>query len=243
MLYLYDTILYYPLLNTLVFFYNTIAFEDFGLAIIFLTILTRIILFPIFHKSARHQTVMQSIQPKIQKVQKEQKDKTKQAEEIMKVYKEHNINPFSGFLFLLVQMPILIALYQIFLSSSGPNFFDGLYGFVVKPEAFQPVFAGLINLSERSILIVGLAALAQYIQAKLALVKKNESEDASQAEKMGRKMVYVGPIITLVIFYNFPAAVSLYWATSSVFGIFQQVIINKQLIKDGKLGTVDQKNN
>ncbi|MDP2668875.1 MAG: YidC/Oxa1 family membrane protein insertase [bacterium] len=241
MIFLYDAIIHQPLLNALVFFYNTVAFEDFGVAIIFLTILVRIVLFPIFHKSARHQTVMQRIQPKIQQVQKDHKDKAKQAEEMMKVYKEHNINPFSGFLFLLVQMPILIALYKIFIGVSDADFFDGLYSFVARPEFFQPLFADLINLSERSIVIVGLAALAQYFQGKLSLSAKSHDSAASQAEKIGRKMVYIGPILTIAIFYNFPAAVSLYWATSSVFGIFQQIIINKKL-QHGELGTVNQKN-
>src|SRR3989344_1229472 len=110
MIEIYNSLIYQPILNILVFFYKTIAFYDFGLAIIFCTIFIRIILYPVFHKSAKHQSVMQKIQPKLEKVRELHKDdKEKQMKATMDLYKEHNINPFSGILLLLVQLPVLIA--------------------------------------------------------------------------------------------------------------------------------------
>src|SRR3989344_8878862 len=123
MTYFYDHIIYYPILNALVFLYNTIAFHDLGIAIILLTILVRVILYPLFHKSARHQAISQRLQPEVKKLQELHKhDKKKQTEAIMELHKEHGINPFSGFLLLLVQLPILIALYQILSASMKPEF-------------------------------------------------------------------------------------------------------------------------
>ncbi|MEK9180484.1 MAG: YidC/Oxa1 family membrane protein insertase [Patescibacteria group bacterium] len=238
--FLYNEILNRPLLNLLVFLYNTVAFEDLGLAIIILTIIVRLILYPLFHKGAKHQMVMQRLQPKVKKIQDEHKaNKEKQAEAMLHLYREHNVNPFSGFFILLVQLPILIALYRIFLNTLKPEFLDSLYPFVARPEVIHNTLFGLINLGESSILIVSLAALAQYFQGKLALWKKGEKPQTTQ-EKMAHNMVFVGPIITVVIFFNFPAAVALYWAATSLFSVFQQIIINRQLKNDGKF---DQKNN
>lgn len=227
MSFIYQTIIYKPLLNALVFLYNSVG--DLGLAIILLTILIRIILFPLFHKSAVHQKKMQKIQPRIKTAQEKHKnDKAKQTEEILSIYKEENLNPFSGFLLILVQLPILIALYHIFLRIFKPEIFSGLYSFIARPESLNTSFLGLINLAENSILMVVLAALLQYLQAKLSLPKHQAGAD-SPAEKMARQMVFLGPILTIVVFYNFPAAVPLYWAVASLFSIFQQILINKRL--------------
>jgi len=245
MLYIYHLILYRPLLNILIFFYNTIAFQDLGLAIIFLTLLIRLILFPIFQKSTRQQLVMQRLQPKIKQVQDNHRgDREKQTQAIMALYKEHGVNPFSGFLLLLIQLPILIALYQIFLKSLNSGFLEGLYGFLRVPEFINPTLLGLINLKERSILIVGLAALAQYFQGLLALPKIAADQKPAPAEKLSRQMVFVGPLITVAIFYNLPAAIGLYWVVSSLFSIFQQLLINRQTkTTNGKLGTFSKKDN
>jgi YidC/Oxa1 family membrane protein insertase len=186
---------------------------------------------------------MQRLQPELKKIQEIHKDnREKQTRAMMDLYKEHNVNPFSGFLLLLVQLPILIAIYQIILKSLKPGFLSGLYGFVSAPEAIKTSFLGLINLGERSIFIVGLAALAQYLQGRLSLPKIEAGRKPTPPEKMSRQMVFLGPVMTVVIFYNFPAAVGLYWFTTSLFSIVQQIIVNKQ-IANGKLGRSNQKNN
>jgi YidC/Oxa1 family membrane protein insertase len=146
----FHIILYQPLLNILIFFYNTIAFGDLGISIIFLTILIRLILFPIFQKSVRNQTILQKIQPKIKKIQEDHKhDKEKQAKELLSLYREHKVNPFSGFLFLLIQLPILIILYQLFLRGLTAASFGDLYNFIATPKNFQTFFLGLINFQNR----------------------------------------------------------------------------------------------
>ena len=243
MIYAYTTFLYNPLLNTLIFFYNTIALRDFGLAIIVFTIFIRILLFPLFQKSARHQVVMQRLQPHLKKIEEKHKgDRDKQGQEMMALYKEHNFNPFFGFLFILIQLPILIALYRIFLNSLQPDFLTGLYGFIYHPTTINISFLNLINLGQRSIIMVALAAAAQYYQGVLTLPTFEENHEWTSTEKVSRQMVFLGPVMTLIIFYNMPAAVSLYWLVATLFSIFQQIIINKKT-NHGELGIIRKKNN
>lgn len=241
MAYLYNLLIYQPLVNALIFFYNTVAFENLGLAIIFLTLLIRMVLFPLFHKSTRHQMMMMKLQPEVKKIQEKHKhDREKQTLAMMELYKEHNVNPFSGILLLIIQLPVLFALFQIFRSSFVAESLRGtLYGFVKTPAALNVLFLGLINLEQGSILMVGLAAVAQYFQAKLSLPPKSGGAP-SAAERMSRQMVFVGPIFTLLIFYRLPAAVGLYWAVTSLFSVIQQLIINKSL-KNGPTGNINQK--
>jgi YidC/Oxa1 family membrane protein insertase len=233
MVYLYDTFFYEPLVNALVWLYTTFAFEDLGVAIILLTIVIRLVLYPLFHRSVRHQSVMQRLQPELKKIQAQYaKDRERQAREMLALYRAHNVNPFSGFLLLLVQLPFLIALYHVFsgvlsVETVGPK----LYAFVHPPDAFHTTLLGLINLNEQSIVMVGLAAITQYFQGQLALPKRREGEQLSDAERIGRNMVLVAPLITLFIFWQFPAAVSLYWAVTSLFSIGQQLIVNRQLAR------------
>ncbi len=239
--YLYYTFFYQPLFNILIFFYQTIAFHDLGLAIVFLTLLIRLILFPVFQKSVRHQTVMQQLQPKLEKIKKDHKnDSIKQSQAMMELYREHRINPFSGFLLLLIQLPILIALYQIFNTSVTSELLPGLYSFIQAPREINTYFLNLIHLDKTSIILIGLAALAQYVQAKLSLPK--QTGDQSFAGRMGRQMLFIGPVITLVFLWYLPAAISLYWLTTTAFSIFQQTIVNRQL-KNGKLGIIYKETN
>lgn len=223
-------ILTQPLTNIMVFFYNTIAFRDLGLAIICLTLFIRLLLFPLFHKSTRQQLILQHIQPKIKEIQKEHKaDRAKQTEALMALYAEHGVSPFSGFLFLLIQIPILIALYNIFLKGFTPDKMAALYAFIANPGVLHTSFLGLINLNEQNIILVALAALLQLIQGKLMLPPRDPARPPSTQEAMSRNMMIVGPIITFVVFYRLPAAVGLYWTVSSLFSIIQQLLINRDL--------------
>ena len=241
MSYLYNTILHQPMLNVLIFFYNNIAFQDLGVAIILFTILMRIVLFPLFQKGVRHQAIMQRLQPQIKKVTEEYKnDKEKKILATMELYREHKINPFSGIFILILQIPIFITLYQIFSNIFKPELLDSLYSFVARPEEIHPYFLGLINLQESNILILGLAALAQYFQGTLSLPKRG-TEPMDQSQKMARNMVFIGPVITVVFLYSLPAAIGLFWATGSVFSVIQQIIVNKSL-ENEQLGGGNKKN-
>ncbi len=234
---LFHSIFYQPLFNGLVFFYNTIAFRDVGLAIVLLTIAIRFILFPLFYKSFKNQAIMQKIQPELQKIQHEHKEnKEKQAQAMMELYRQHNVNPFSSFLLLFVQLPVLIALYRVFLKGFADVALVDLYTFVANPGHMNTVSLGLIDLGKRSILIVVLAAIVQYYQGRASLPagrhgvpKQGGSLPAGRqgAQDMARKMVLLGPALTVMVLFTLPAAVGLYWLTASAFSLVQQIYINK----------------
>jgi len=233
---LFNEILYRPLLNALVFIHETIGFESLGLSIIVLTVIVRLVLFPFFQKSMKNQAIMQKIQPQIKAIQDKHKhDRESQMTATLELYREHKINPFSNFLFLIVQIPLLIAVYLVFRDSIGSSFFDGLYAFVPRPENLNADFLGLINLNERNIILVVLTAFLQYFQSRLAL-----PSDPGPHAKLARQLVFVAPIITLVFFMNFPAAVTLYWFVMSAFSLGQQILVNRQL-RHAELGTIRKK--
>ena len=234
MSYIFDAFLYYPLFNALIFIYNYASFGDLGIAIIVLTILIRFLLFPLFYKSFEHQTIMQKLQPEVRQIQHEHKeDKEKQALKMMELYKQHKVNPFSGFLLILVQLPVLIALYSVFSSGLADEALSGLYSFIYNPERLNHLFLGLIDLNKKNIVIVVVAALAQYYQTKLTLPKPNSSAPASEnsdpTAAIAKNMVIIGPLMTVFILAYLPSAIGVYWLTSSVFSLLQQWYINKKV--------------
>src|SRR3989344_7723784 len=104
----FNLILVYPLLNLLVFAYHYIP--DIGVVIILITVLSRLVLLPSFHKSLKHQKLMQNLQPKINEIKEKYKgDKQAEMQAMMELYKQHDFNPLSSCLPLLIQLPILIA--------------------------------------------------------------------------------------------------------------------------------------
>jgi len=148
MIALYHEFLYRPLLNLLIFFYN--IFGDFGLAIIALTVLVRLVLYPVAKKSLEHQKKLKKIQPKMKELQNKHKDdKEKLTQEMMALYKEHEFNPASGCLPLIVQFIILIALYRVFLTGINLDA-SQLYSWVQHPVNFSTSFLGLFDLGQKS---------------------------------------------------------------------------------------------
>lgn len=223
MIAIYNQFIYQPILVFLVFIYNDFAFNDLGVAIIILTVAIRFVFLPLFHKSAKSQMVMQKLQPEIENIKNRHKDnKEKQAAELMELYRRHGVNPFGNFLLLIIQLPILIALYQVFVNELSGSLFAA------------HSFLNLIDLQVRSNLLVGLATAAQYYQGRQLQLPQQSGGD-SQAAKMNRFMVFLGPVITFAILLTLPAAVALYWLVTTVFSIGHQYYIIKSLACDLKL--------
>ena len=227
MLSLYNNFIYNPLFNLLVGLYNTVAFGDLGIAIILLTLLVRLLLYPIFQKSIRQQLAMQELQPEMEEIKiRHKNNREEQTKAIMGLFKERRVNPFSGFFLLFLQLPVLIALFQIFAHSFGTLDVSRLYPFITAPVSFNDSFLGLISLQGKSIVMVLLAALSTYAQGVLGSpsVKARSGPTASQQ----RTMLLVGPLMTFVVLnYFLPGAhnaVALYWIATSVFSIGQQYL-------------------
>lgn len=215
----FHSFLYEPILSVLLFIYERLAFHDFGIAIILLTVLVRVVLFPIFYKSAKDQALMQRIQPHIKKIQLDHKDdKERQAKALLELYKEHKLNPFSGIFLLLLQLPVFIILFQIFSKEISTGTFP------------NTTLLGLIDLQAKGYILPLCAAAAQYVQGKLSLPSSKTKSDNPLAS-MGKTMVVMGPLFTFFVLFNLPSALSIYWLVSTAFSIFQQMYINKRLPK------------
>ncbi|MDZ4231255.1 MAG: YidC/Oxa1 family membrane protein insertase, partial [Patescibacteria group bacterium] len=201
---------YRPIFNALAWLYENVAFEDLGIAIILLTLAVRVLLFPLFHKTTKHQRLTQNLQPEIQRIQKKHKDnKETQAQKIMELYSQHKINPLTPLIALIIQLPIIIVLYRVFIHGFSGDALNLLYPSIDLPDVPDQTFLGLIDLTQSNTWIAGFAALAQYVQGRLSLAKinKNKGGEMSKAEKVGKNMVIFMPFLTLAILFSLPAAV------------------------------------
>ena len=220
---IYNTVLYQPLFNMLVVLYEFIPGRDFGVAVIVLTLLTRVVFYPLSVAGIKAQGKMAELQPKIKEVQEKYKDnKEQQAKATLALYKQEKVNPFGGILPLLVQIPIFIVMYQLF-----RNGFDGeqlslLYSFIPDPGIVSPFFFGFLDLSVRSLPIALIAGAFQFFQAKTAMPKHQKADKKDMAAQLQKRMMYFLPVITVFIVSQLPSAIGLYWITTSVFSIWQQ---------------------
>lgn len=238
---LFNEVLYRPLFNALVFLYNIIPGHDFGIAIILLTILIRILLAPLSYKSIKSRQSLNILQPRIKEIQKKYKSKEEQGRETMKLYKEQRINPFSGCLPLLIQFPILIALYRVLINVLKPGNLTVLYPFIKHPGTINSLFLGILDLSKGSPLLAVLAGISQFFYSKITM-KYSPSMPQSDDKKglagvqkiMGKQMLYFMPILTVFIAWNFPAGLSLYWVASTLLGLGQEYYFLTLLHKDKK---------
>ncbi len=225
---LYIELLYRPLLNILFFLYGLLPFHDIGLAIILLTLLVRLLLLGPTVKTIRHQKRLSALQPKVDALKQQHgKDKERLAKELMELYKQEKVNPLSSCLPLLIQLPLLIALYRVFqVGLSVPP--DGLlYSFVQRPMSISPLFLGAMDLAKPNIILVLITAVVQYLQMRMlpataALSPSTTPESERQSKLMNTQMQLLGPILTLVIGLRLPSALILYWLVSTLFQLGTQ---------------------
>lgn len=228
---IFHLIFYKPLYNALVFLVGIIPGHDVGIAVIILTLVVQFILFPFRHKSVIAQRKMKEIEPEINKIKVQfKKDKQEQTRQVMALYRSHGVSPFSGFLMLLLQLPVFFALYRLFLSGIGFNSAD-LYSFVRLPEAIQIMFLGLIDISKSNYVLAVLAGLTQFFQMRLALPKppKNQKPPESFQEQLSRSMSvqsrYIMPLFIFFIALKFSSGIALYWTAMNVFAIVHEAVV------------------
>ena len=244
--FIFNDLLYYPLFNLMVFFYNIIPGQDIGIAIIMLTLLVRFVLYPINTKAIKSQKQLQEIQPKMKEVQAKYKnDKEKQAKALMELYQKHKINPMSGCFPILIQFPILIALYWVFLNGFKDESLSIIYPFISNPGHIDPMFVGFVNLSETNLALAFIAGILQYFQTKMIMGNKKEEDKKEEdkkektpeektqdfAQSMSKQMIYFMPVLTFVFAMSFPSGLALYWAVTTLFAIVQQFIIIRKTKK------------
>lgn len=224
---IYTEVLWRPLFNGLVWLYISLPVRDLGLAIIVLTAATRLLLTPFLWKGQKAQKELGRIQPEIQAVQEKFKNNREaQGKALMELYARHRVNPFSGCLVLLVQFPVLIALFQVFQSGFDTTQFSYLYSFVSRPDAINPWTFGVFDLSAGDWRMGIAAAATQYVQARLltTTVKRSVGSQGGFAQMLQTQTLYIFPVLVFAWSFVFPAALTLYWTAMNVFGILQELI-------------------
>ncbi|OGD86060.1 hypothetical protein A2Z23_01290 [Candidatus Curtissbacteria bacterium RBG_16_39_7] len=250
----------WPILNLLLALHK--IFETIGIpgalgfSIIFLTILVRMVLWPLTAQQLKSAKKMSDLRPKLEDLKKRfGDDKQRLQKEQIALYKEHGVNPASGCLPMILQIPIFIALYQVLLqvlrTSSETNFLQQInqivYHPILRPSSqLDPSFLGF-NLAQKPsdwsqagpvlLLVPIITGLLQFIQSKMLAApkgqKKKEPEEKKGKEKqeelmvaMQSQMTYLMPGMIALFAYGFPLGLSLYWNTFTIFGIIQQYLLS-----------------
>lgn len=214
--------------------------QDLGVAIILLTAIIKLILWPLSQKSIKSQKSLQELQPKINELKIKYKDKQQEmGRALMDLYKEHKVNPFSSCLPLLLQLPFFIAVYRVFRDGLSQHL-DLVYTFVYRPEFINSVFLGFLDLSKPNVYLAILAGLAQFWQAKMMMAKNNknisvklDSKDDSMAAIMNKQMLYFMPAITIFVGITLPGGLTLYWLVLTLLTILQQFLVSKNSSGNG----------
>ena len=191
------------------FFYNltaSLGFPSYGVAIIILTIVIKVLLLPFALKQIKSMKGMQEIQPKVTALQKKYKnDRAKLSVEMQKLYREHNISPLAGCLPLLIQMPFLISI------------FYALQGFQYDPAHASFLWLSSLASKDPTYVLPILSAVSTW-----ALSAQTAPKNAEGPQKM---MTYFMPLFIGYISVNFPSGLVIYWVVSNLFQLVQQTIV------------------
>ena len=240
MMALLKTVFYVPLYNGLIFFIDIIPGASAGAAVIALTILIKLILFPLSYKASKFQYEMKAHEADINRLKERYKDdRQAQGKVILEFYKEKGINPFAGILPLFIQIPIVIALYYVFYKGGLPSVDAALLYSVVPVPEVSMIFLGL-DISQKSIILAVLVGVSQLLQGHLAMPPAPaKSEKPSFGDDLARgmqlQMKYVLPIVMAFVAYAVSGAVALYFITSNLFTVCQELYLRRLLRKQGHI--------
>ena len=222
-------------LETILKFFLNIFYKvipNFGVAIILVTILIKVIFFPLTKKGSISTARMQELQPKVQELQaKFKSNPQKLNQEMAEFYKKENYNPMSGCLPMLIQFPLFIAMYNLFnnhFDLRGASFIPGWIGDLSLPES-------VINFGTFKLPLVGWSDLRAlpiiYLASQLLYGKFTQTPQSGQNASQMKLMMYGMPIMFFFILYDVPSGLLLYWIVSNVLTIVQQAVINDMLKK------------
>jgi len=235
-----------PLINMIFLFYSLLG-HNFGLAVILLTVVVRLILWPFQSQTLRSQKALNKIQPEVNKLKAKYKnDPAKMNSAMMELYKEKEVNPFSSCLPTLIQLPLLFALFYAIRPFGSADFvnmanhtsglWNQLYEWVKNlgfthsalTGTFSTDMFGIINLAKPSIYLAVIAGVTQFIQMKMMAPKQNMDD----TQKAMSSMMYIFPVLTVIIGLSFPAALPLYWIVTTLMASLQQYLIMHRDIED-----------
>ncbi|MDP2705187.1 MAG: YidC/Oxa1 family membrane protein insertase [Patescibacteria group bacterium] len=226
----FHTFFYQPLYNGLILLIDFLPWFDVGIIVVLFTIIIKMVLFPLSRKSLHAQQKLKILEPKISEIKGKIKDQQAQAEQIIALYKENGVNPFMSILLAFIQFPIIFALYFIFAQSGLPSVDTGiLYSFVGIPQNLNMIFLGIFDVTKNSLILAVIVGVSSFFQMRISLpapapgVQENEL-----AKSMRVQMKYILPVMMGFFAYQISSAVSLYWATSNLFTIGQEMLLKRK---------------
>ena len=211
--------------------------HDVGFAVVFSTVLVKLATLPLSRKAAHTQLILKELEGEVEELKKKHKeDKASQAKALMDLYRSKNVSPFMVFWALLVQLPVVIALYLIFYKGGLPSINTSvLYSFVEEQESVNMIFLSMLDMAGKSWPLALLAGGTQFIQAYFAtpaLPERTSTEPSFKddfARSMNIQVRYVLPVVIVFIAHSLTSAVALYWVASNIFTIAQDFWIKKSI--------------
>lgn len=205
------------------FLHDIIGVESYGWAIIAFTVLVKLVLLPLTLKQLKSMRVMQTMQPKIKELQNRYKSNPQKAQqEIMKLYQAKGASPLGGCLPLLVQLPILYALFM----ALREFFLQG----DLTPAAMRFLWIPNLGLSDPNYILPVLAAVTTFLQQWVTMKISGNTGDQTQ-----KTMLYIMPLFMGYISYGFPAALALYWVVYSIVSTGEQFLLRREVVKEGEI--------
>ncbi len=225
---------YQPIYNVLMFLVSVMPGLNLGLAIILLTVIIRTILLIPSQKGLKSQKKIQDLQPKLDEIKKKYAgDQQKIAAETMAIWKTHKVNPLSSCLPMFIQLPFLIALFYVVQTGLNPDSAHYLYEPLKSFELhnISTYFLGLnltkVNMYVLPLIVGGLQFLQMKLTAPGGKKQQKSKEAKNEMQSAMGMMTYIMPVMIAVFTATLPAAVGIYWGTSTLYGVLQQLVVNK----------------
>lgn len=225
----FNAVIYQPIYNLLAFFAWLVPGHSVGWSIILVTIVVRLALWKLSLKGITTPIMLGKYKDEIAELQERYKDdKAAQSQALLAFYKEKGVNPLSGCLPMLIQLPIIIILYRVFVTGLANYQPDLIYSFVPHMDTLNTQFFGLeLTKADRYFLPI-LAGLAQFFQTKhLQALNPPPKNSTDPAAMMNKQMLFMFPAMTFFIAMSLPSGLALYWVVSALFSWGQQVYITK----------------
>lgn len=233
----FHTVVYDPLYNTLVYLVDIVPGHDVGIAIIVLTILVRIVVYPLSKHAIQSQMAMKKAAPAVEELKKKyKKNSPEQSQAVFAYYREHDVHPFAGAGLMLIQTPVILALFWIFATGGLPVIKTTiLYGFVPHPEMINMFFLGFIDMGAKHNIVLALfTVVTQIAYQRISMGPRagktaiEESLSSDMAKSFDLQVRYVLPLVIGFVAYSVAAAAPLYYVTSNLFMIAQEYLAGRR---------------
>lgn len=237
--FIWHSVFFDPVYNTLIFFVDLFPGGDVGLAIVATVVVVKLVLFPLSIKAVKTQRIMREIEPKLKELKEKFKDKREeQAKAMMEIYREAGMNPFASIAVMFLQIPFVIALYLAVSNGGGVALpainVDILYSFIPTPDQVTTMMLGVFDTAAKSLPLALVAGVTQFISTRYAMPALAPKEAGATpsfkddfARNMNLQMRYVMPIVIVFVAYTFSAAIALYFVVSNLMTLLQEYVVRK----------------